>query len=65
MGVQALHVGVKLILFRETRQWSAFLGWGISSLIYLVCYSGIAKLAGDGKHAARLRDQSSTSVAPL
>ena len=44
--VQALHVAVKLLLFRETRTWLSFLGLGFTSLIYVVCYTGLAGMAG-------------------
>lgn len=47
LPLQVLHVGVKLILFRETRTWTSYLGLGVTSLIYVVCYSGIATLAGE------------------
>ena len=44
--LQVLHVAVKLLLFRETRTWLSFLGLGFTSLIYVVCYTGLAAMAG-------------------
>ena len=37
---------MKLLLFRETRTWLSFVGLGFTSLIYVVCYTGLAGMAG-------------------
>lgn len=45
-ALQVLHVTIKLILFRQSSTLQSWLGFGLTSLIYVVCYSGIASMAG-------------------
>lgn len=44
--LQVLHVGVKLILFRQSASLWSLLGFGATSLIYIVCYASLAGMAG-------------------
>ncbi|EIE24030.1 DUF788-domain-containing protein [Coccomyxa subellipsoidea C-169] len=45
LTANVLHVTLKLILFRQSRTLQSWLGFGLTSLIYVVCYSGIASMA--------------------
>lgn len=45
LTANVLHVSLKLILFRQSSTPQSWLGFGLTSLIYVVCYSGIASMA--------------------
>jgi hypothetical protein len=45
-GLQVFHVAAKFILFKQVSNLQSWLGLGLTSLIYMVCFSGLAKMAG-------------------